>query len=364
MFRKIYKLIFIAIIAVSISSVNAQTKLGIGDRAPELKTSKWFKGEPVSRLEKGKIYVIEFWATWCGPCKKSIPHLTEMAHKYKDNVTFIGVDGSEKASSQEEKENLVSDFVKEWGGKMDYNVALDTDDKYMSLNWMKASGQNGIPCAFIVNKELKVVWIGHPLHMENELAKVVEGKYDINDEIKKRTSEEDKNKQDIKEQERFNVMSEEMRKAYKNNNFEKVISECESIGAKEPSYQSKLDKYYFSALARVNADKLLSIAMDEKNKNDAGKMKDIISAGCQIGADKKASRYSIEYLEKKLGKNTGTLVEYQQLTIACENTGNNIKAAEYLEKIITVIKAGSAGNKLDAYIKSLEKKLNELRNNK
>lgn len=150
--------------------------LGVGDPAPAITVAKWVKGEPVKELEKGKVYVVEFWATWCGPCRTSIPHLTELAHANKD-VTFIGV------SVWEQDDSAVEPFVTEMGEKMDYRVA--TDDKTsvakgaMAENWMTAAKQNGIPAAFIINKDQQIAWIGHPMGMDKVLPKVIDGSYDL-----------------------------------------------------------------------------------------------------------------------------------------------------------------------------------------
>jgi len=157
--------------------------LNVGDPAPDLNVSQWVKGSSIEKFEPGKTYVVEFWATWCGPCRTTIPHLTEMAHKFKDKVTFIGMDVFEHGSA-DAVEKSVKKFVDGMGEKMDYHVAMDKE-MFMADHWMKAAGQNGIPCAFVVDKT-KVLWIGHPMAgLEQVLGEVVEGKFD-SEKAKKR----------------------------------------------------------------------------------------------------------------------------------------------------------------------------------
>src|SRR3954463_3704223 len=89
--------------------------LKVGDPAPKLSIDKWVKGEPVKEFEKGKVYVVEFWATWCGPCKVSIPHVTKLQAKFKDKgLVVIGVDVWERDLAK------VEPFVTEMGDKMNY----------------------------------------------------------------------------------------------------------------------------------------------------------------------------------------------------------------------------------------------------
>jgi thiol-disulfide isomerase/thioredoxin len=144
----------------------------LGDAAKPLKISEWIKGKPVDlAAAKGKqIVVVEFWATWCGPCRSSIPHLTEMQKKFKD-VVFIGI--------SDEDAETVKPFVKKMGDTMDYTVAVD-DDKKTGEAYMGAFGIKGIPHAFIVDKEGRIIWNGHPMDgLDKALEEVVAGKFDM-----------------------------------------------------------------------------------------------------------------------------------------------------------------------------------------
>ncbi len=157
------------------------THLGIGDPAPPLAIAQWATGEPVAALEDGQVYVVEFWATWCPPCRTSMPHLSKLQKEYGDKVTFIGVtrEDAETVDGFLEKEQSEG---KTWRDVVQYRLALDKDD-VTSTTYMKAAGQTGIPSAFIVGQDGRVEWIGHPMTMDSPLAKIVSGDWDRNEAI-------------------------------------------------------------------------------------------------------------------------------------------------------------------------------------
>lgn len=171
--------VLVLVAAAGATRTLAEPTVKVGTQAPRLQTGNWVQGEPVRQLEKGKAYIVEFWATWCGPCKVSIPHLNEIYQKYKDRgLVVIGQD------CWENDEKLVAPFVKSMGEKMTYRVALDnkasSKSGAMCDAWMTAGEKNGIPCAFLVDKNGVIAWIGHPMSLQGSVIEdVLAGKYDL-----------------------------------------------------------------------------------------------------------------------------------------------------------------------------------------
>jgi len=147
--------------------------LTIGTPAPAIDISHWLKGDQVDEFETGKVYVLEFWATWCGPCRASMPHISKLQEQFRDyGVTFIGV--------SDEKLQTVAGFLsktdrneKLWTDKIRYTLATDPDES-VKKDYMVAAGVQTIPTAFIIGKEGKIEWIGHPTHPKGDLDRALD----------------------------------------------------------------------------------------------------------------------------------------------------------------------------------------------
>ena len=173
--------------------------LTIGDKAPKLDIEHWFSTGSgfgkVSDFEPGKVYVVEFWATWCGPCIGSMPSLAELQEKYADKgVQIVSISDEPKETvekfldrklrgyeePEEGEEAEESDEPTTYGELTSvYSLTTDPDESTYD-DYMRAAYQNGIPCCFIVGKTGEVEWIGHPMAMKQQglLDDVLDGSYD------------------------------------------------------------------------------------------------------------------------------------------------------------------------------------------
>jgi thiol-disulfide isomerase/thioredoxin len=186
-------ILVLAAIAIQASTIaDRPFPLMPGDAAPALHVSSWIQGQPVTSFEKGKVYVLDFWATWCGPCITAIPDLNKLSHTYKDRVTFVGID------VWEPHQEAAGPFIKQMGNDMTYPVSQDAVSpdkladaelgKWMveqadcSKDWLVASGTSniGIPQIFVINGEGKIAWIGDDTdELSRVLPSISSGKWDL-----------------------------------------------------------------------------------------------------------------------------------------------------------------------------------------
>jgi thiol-disulfide isomerase/thioredoxin len=169
-----------AVSAVLLALPSAAQGLGVGDPAPKLKLAGWLRGEPIDSFEPQRVYVVEFWATWCVPCRRTIPHLSGVQDRFgPKGVRVVGV------SVWEDDQAEVGPYVEGLGTTLRYSVALDhvlegatPMQGTMALSWLRAAGENSLPTAFIVDGG-RIAWIGDTLSLEKPLEQIVAGKWDL-----------------------------------------------------------------------------------------------------------------------------------------------------------------------------------------
>ena len=145
------------------TAVLAQDRgLHIGQTPPELVYFSLPGNETVTYKEddfKNKVFLIDFWATWCGPCIESIPHLNLLVEKLKDkNVKFISI--------TYESENLVKEFLKDHPMKSE--VALDDDFKMF-----KSYNAWAIPNVVMINSKGKIAGRINPSRLTEEIIELL-----------------------------------------------------------------------------------------------------------------------------------------------------------------------------------------------
>jgi cytochrome c biogenesis protein CcmG, thiol:disulfide interchange protein DsbE len=135
----------LAWITVSLSAAYTPAASTVGSPAPALEPTEWMNTKATSWKDlKGRLVLVEKWATWWGPCKTQIPHLNELTEKFeKRGLTIIGV--------SDESPGLVKKYIETNGIK--YTIAIKGANEYKT---------SGIPHAWLVSPKGEIVWEGHP----------------------------------------------------------------------------------------------------------------------------------------------------------------------------------------------------------
>ena len=148
--------VFLALVIICVSVYSQVRGLQTGQVPPELVYYSLSENKTVTyKAEdfKDQVFLIDFWATWCGPCIESIPHLNELVGKYK-NIKFISI--------TYEPVDLVNKFLKDHPMKSE--VGLDDDFKiFRSYNaW-------AIPNVVMINSKGKIAGRIHPNNLTDEV---------------------------------------------------------------------------------------------------------------------------------------------------------------------------------------------------
>ena len=148
--------IMLITIGLCISSLNPTraNELKEGESAPDIKVSHWISKPLADNSISGKTIILEFWGTWCPPCRKMIPHMNKLAGKFANDKTIF-------ISLTYEDPEIVRKFLK----KTTMDTSVVVDDKFKT--W-KAYGVSAVPYVVVINQKGQIAWKGHPYNLTEE----------------------------------------------------------------------------------------------------------------------------------------------------------------------------------------------------
>lgn len=269
-FRLFVIMMTVVVSFAAIGQENSQRTrtLQVGDKAPSLAIVKWVKGNAVTEFRKGHIYIIEFGFVSCTPCRKSIPHLTEVAKKYADHATLISVHIWENNwdRNRGDAQNLnyvkkVENFVASMGEKIGYTVAVDVPEQTTADSYMFIGGEKrGAPTCFVVDGEGVISWIGGPSSaLDDVISTMISGEFDRSDYAKQQETSERK----------YAQARERLYKAKEDGNYKVAFTGIDSLIAAHPEDPGLYFEKYkiLENVDDVRADSLMEWMMESKNKD-------------------------------------------------------------------------------------------------
>jgi len=126
-----------------------QARSFLGQKAPKFEVDKWLGHEPSMQ---GKFVLIDFWATWCVPCRQSIPELNGFHQKFKDRLVIVGI--TDETAEEVRKTTLPH---------AEYSLASDPDERIM-----RALGLEGLPYSILIDPSGIVRYEGSPLSLDEK----------------------------------------------------------------------------------------------------------------------------------------------------------------------------------------------------
>lgn len=230
--------------------------LNIGSISPKLAVQDWYYGAPITNIEKGRFYVVEFWSTWCSPCLKSFLPFNRIARKFKTKATFLSVNVLEKKNYPKERAKQIIDSLNRTM-KLDFSVGFE-EEKKISEGWFGKIWDASVPLVVLIDSTQQISWIGDIENLKEHLTKVLNGEWDKEVAAKKRIEQQSIIKQDY---ETRDAVMPFFRNGYASDYFgnpDSVLSILEELERINPSAANGSNFVYHKFVALIKNDLILA----------------------------------------------------------------------------------------------------------
>ena len=142
------------------NSICGQKKLSQHDPSPHINITEWIANTPSNKNIKNKYIVLEFWATWCAPCLKYVPHLNSLKEKFEneEDLLFLSITNEEVGKVKKILKYKIFQTT----------VVTDTTNQTLKNFNNYNDGIIELPLTVLINKENKIFWIGKPSELSEE----------------------------------------------------------------------------------------------------------------------------------------------------------------------------------------------------
>jgi len=327
--------VILAVLTLANAVVAQSATLNIGNKPPALDVGFWIR-KPAAPAKANAIRIVTFFSTWSEPCRQAFPILRQVAQKHK-NVIIEAISVYEKSKGPADTAYYatVKDFVRRMGAQMPYAVGVDGPQGKVARAWLEASGERGVPTSFVIDKNGKIIWIGHTLMLDATMDQIAAGRYDAKryaEERSRRIAEEEKEYRLFK---RFNELNQQGR-------YKEAVDELDRIAKVEPEYGRRMVLVRFSLLLRCNEPEAYRFGRQLLNgelKNESG----LLWLMARMLLDETPGLKSPDYrLAYDLALRSAELTKYQDANIltalayANFKLGNVDRAIELQEQAIPI----------------------------
>ena len=243
----------------------AGNSLGIGATPPPLSPSAWVKGAPITEFARGRVYVVNFFASWCGASRQSATLMARISREHADKLTVVAVNVRE-AEHGEPTLPALSKYIVAQGNDFDYSVAMDDPNTAPIFNsWMRGAGMYVTPTAFILDQDGRIAWVGVPIDSSSEypfelaLSDVLEGRLDRSAAAGTLTSTQGEVAQYLEDRRDMEPIDQ----ALSRGDHVGAVREIRSLVAAKPQYRLRTMYPRLQSLLKIDQQQALAFADSE-----------------------------------------------------------------------------------------------------